>query len=158
MADEVVIGDAVADEVEGGGQLLVEEKSLWPDGRYVTTHLVVNRTFLADHPEIMQKLVAALVETTEEINSNKTAAASILNGQLKKETGRSLKDEVILKAMARVEFTWDPICSSLKQSAESSRRIGFIRTEPALGGIYSLRLLNDVLKEKKLSPVAGPTF
>jgi len=60
--------------------------------------------------------------------------------------------------MARIVFTWDPICPSLKQSADSSRRIGFIRTDPVLGGIYSLRYLNDVLKEKQLPLVAARNF
>src|SRR5262249_42433606 len=102
-------------EIEGGGRLFLDEKSLWPEGKYVTTHLVVNKTFLADNPQIVRNLLAALVDVTQTINSNKTAAISILNDQLKKETGRALKDEVIQKAMARVEFTWDPICSSLKK-------------------------------------------
>ena len=88
---------------------------------------------------------------------DKTAAAAVSNAQLKKETGKALKDEVIQKAMTRVEFTWDPICASLKQSAAASHRIGFIGKEPALGGIYALRLLNGVLKEKNLPAVEGPT-
>ncbi len=145
-------------EVDGGGELFLDEKSLWPDGKYVTTHLVVSRTFLADNQATLRKLIAALVEVTQEINSNKTAAASILNAQLQKETGKALKAEVIQKALGRVEFTWDPLCASLKQSAEASRRIGFIRKDPALGGIYSLNLLNDVLKEKNLPSVEGPAF
>jgi NitT/TauT family transport system substrate-binding protein len=143
-------------EVEGGGEVFLEEELLWPGGKYVTTHLVVGRTFLADNQGTMRKLIAALVEVTERINSDKMAAAAILNEQLKKETGKALKGEVIQKAMTRVEFTWDPICASLKQSAEASHRIGFIRKEPALGGIYALTLLNDVLKEKHLAPVEGP--
>lgn len=145
-------------EVEGGGELFLDEKSLWPGGRYVTTHLVVSRTFLANNHEIVTKLLAALVEVTERINSDKAAAAGLLNEQLRKETGRALKDEVIRKALSRVEFTWDPMCASLKQSADASRRIGFIHQEPALGGIYFLNPLNDVLKEKGLQPIAGPTF
>jgi NitT/TauT family transport system substrate-binding protein len=144
-------------EVEGGGELFLEEKSLWPGGKYVTTHLVVGRTFLADNQETMRKLIAALVEATERINSDKMAAAAILNEQLKKETGKALKDEVIQKAMTRVEFTWDPLCASLKQSAEASCRIGFIRKEPVLRGMYALSLLNGILKEKNLAPVEGPT-
>ena len=144
-------------EVEGGGELFLEEKSLWPGGKYVTTHLVVNRTFLADNQVTVRKLIAALVEVTQRINSDRTAAAAVLNGQLKKETGKPLKDEVIQKAMTRVEFTWDPLCASLKQSAEASHRIGFIRKEPALGGIYALTLLNDELREKNLPAVEGPT-
>ena len=143
-------------EVEGGGEVFLEEKLLWPGGKYVTTHLVVGRTFLADNQRTMRKLIAALVEVTERINSDKVAATAILNEQLKKETGKALKSEVIQKAMTRVEFTWDPICASLKRSAEASRRIGFIRKEPALSGIYALTLLNDVLKEKHLLPVEGP--
>ena len=31
---------------EGGGTVLVDERDLWPDGQYVTTHLVVTPTFL----------------------------------------------------------------------------------------------------------------
>jgi NitT/TauT family transport system substrate-binding protein len=115
----------------------------------------VNKTFLADNQAVVRKLIAALVEVTERINSDKAAAIPILNDQLKRETGKALKAEVIQKAMTRIELTWDPICSSLKRSAEASHRIGFFKTAPKLDGLYSLRLLNDVLKEKNLPPVEG---
>jgi len=144
-------------EVEGGGTVFLEEKSLWPGGRYVTTHLVVNKTFLADNQPVVRSLVAALVEVTGRINADKAAAIPILNDQLKRETGKPLKPEVIQKAMSRIELTWDPICSSLKSSAEASHRIGFLRAEPRLEGLYALSLLNDVLKEQNLPPVAGPS-
>jgi NitT/TauT family transport system substrate-binding protein len=55
--------------------------------------------------------------------------------------------------MTRVEFTWDPISASLYKSAESAHRVHFLRTEPNLDGIYDLKLLNEVLKEKGLPPV-----
>ncbi|MCX6930854.1 MAG: ABC transporter substrate-binding protein [Verrucomicrobia bacterium] len=142
-------------EVEGGGTLFLEEKTLWPGGRYATTHLVVNKTFLADNQDLVRKLIAALVEVTRRINSDKAAAIPILNEQLKRETGKALKAEVIQKAMTRIELTWDPICSSVKRSAEASHRIGFLRTAPRLEGLYSLSLLNEVLKEKNLPLVEG---
>jgi NitT/TauT family transport system substrate-binding protein len=142
-------------EVEGGGSVFLEEKTLWPGGRYVTTHLVVNKTYLADNQAIVRNLLVALVEVTSRINADKAAAIPILNDQLKRETGKALKAEVIQKAMARIELTWDPICSSLKKSAEASHRIGFLRAAPRLDGLYSLSLLNDVLKEKGLPPVEG---
>ncbi len=142
-------------EVEGGGKVFLEEKALWPGGRYVTTHLVVNKVFLADNQAVVRNLIAALVEVTAHINADKAAATPILNDQLKRETGKALNPEVIQKAMARIELTWDPICSSLKRSAEASHRIGLLRTAPRLEGLYSLSLLNDVLKEKTLPPVEG---
>jgi NitT/TauT family transport system substrate-binding protein len=142
-------------EVEGGGIVFLEEKTLWPGGTYVTTHLVVNKTFLADNQAIVRNLIAALVEVTRRINSDKAAAIPILNDQLKRETGKALNAQVIQKAMTRIELTWDPICSSLKSSAEASHRIGFLRAEPRLEGLYSLSLLNEVLKEQNLLPVEG---
>ena len=144
-------------EVEGGGRLFLEEKALWPDGKYVTTHLVVSKGYLAGHQDIVKKLIAGLVEVTEHINADKTAAAVILNEQIKKETGKTLKAEVIQKAMSRIEFTWDPICASLKKSAEAAHTVGFTKKPPALGGIYALNLLNNVLKEKNLPLVEKPT-
>jgi len=117
----------------------------------------VNKRYLASHQEIVKKLITALIEVTERINADKTAAAVVLNEQLKKETGKTLKPEVIQKAMARVEFTWDPICASLRKSAASAHTVGFFKKPPALDGIYSLELLNAVLKEKNLPLVEGLT-
>jgi NitT/TauT family transport system substrate-binding protein len=142
-------------EMEGGGQLFLDEKTLWPGGHYVTTHLVVRRTFLADNPQLVEKLIAALVEVTERINTDKSAAATILNAQLKKETGKPLPAQVLAAALGRVDFTWDPMCGSLKASAEAAHRIGFLRREPDLHGLYILDLLNEVLKQRHLPPVAG---
>src|SRR5262245_31325311 len=144
-------------ELEGSGRLFLEEKSLWPDGRYVTTHLIVSRQYLATHEDLVKKLLAAHVEVTQQINADKAAAAAILNGQLKKETGKPLKPEVIARALDRVELTWDPIAASLRQSAETAYKIRFLRKPPQLDGLYSLNLLNAVLREKGLPEVKGET-
>src|SRR5437867_2987827 len=77
-------------ELEGSGRLFLEEKSLWPEGRYVTTHLVANKSFLTENQELWQKILGAHVEITQRINADKAAAAKVLNDQLKKETGKSL--------------------------------------------------------------------
>ncbi|HTG81305.1 MAG TPA: ABC transporter substrate-binding protein [Geobacteraceae bacterium] len=140
-------------ELEGGGRLFLDEKSLWPGGRFVTTHLVVAKRFLAERPELVKKLLAAHIDITRRINADKEAAAKVLNAQLKKETGKMLKPEVIERALSRVELTWDPIAFSLRKSAEIAHRIRFIRAVPHLAGIYSLKLLNDVLSEKKLPEI-----
>src|SRR5205823_4019326 len=112
-------------EVEAGGKLFLDEKSLWPNGKYVTTHLVIGRAFLQKNPELVKKLLAAHVEITQRINQDKNAAATILNEQLTKETGKPLKPEVVKRAMERVEFTWDPVSASLFQGARAAYRIGF---------------------------------
>ena len=137
-------------EIEGQGRVFLEEKTLWPEGRYVTTHLVVNRDFLSRNREVVKKLLGAHIEITQQINADLQAAGKRLNAELKKETSKALADAVVAKAMTRVEFTWDPISASLHKSAEAAHRVGFIRTEPNLDGIYELGLLEEVLKEKSL--------
>ena len=140
-------------ELEARGKLYLEEKTLWPGGRYVTTHLIVSKQFLAANPELVRKLLAALVEVTQRINADKASAAPILNAELKKETGKALPAAVIERAMQRVELTWDPIPSSLQACAEAAHAVGFLREKPNLSGIYALKPLDDVLAAKKLPAV-----
>ena len=45
---------------EGGGKVLVDERDLWPNGQYVTTHLIVTPTFLKDHPDVVKALLAGV--------------------------------------------------------------------------------------------------
>jgi NitT/TauT family transport system substrate-binding protein len=140
-------------ELEAAGVLFLDEKQLWPDGRYVTTHLLVSKDFLASNPQLVEKLLTALVEVTQQINADKAAAAKVLNAELKKETGKALPDAVISKALGRVEYTWDPIASSLRKSAEAAHKVGFLRTMPELNGIYALQTLNKVLQAMNLPAV-----
>lgn len=144
-------------ELEGSGRLFLDEKTLWPEGRYVTTHLIVNKGFLAEKQELLKKMLAAHVAITQQISSDKAGAAKVLNDQLKKETGKALKPEVIISALNRVELTWDPIGSSLRKSADVAHKVGFLRAAPRLEGIYSLKLLNEVLREKNLPEVSEST-
>lgn len=140
-------------EIEGGGKVYLDEKTLWPGGKYVITHLIVSRTFLASSPQIVERLLGALIDVTQQINAGKSAAGAILNAELKKESGKALPPEVVERALQRVEFTWDPIAASLHQSAAAAHQVGFLRAAPDLRGIYSLALLNKVLHERHLPPV-----
>jgi NitT/TauT family transport system substrate-binding protein len=140
-------------EIDGGGVLFLDEKILWPEGKYVTTHLLIEKQFLADNRELIKKLLRAHIEITQQIKADPTAAAKILNAELKKETGKPLAEAVITKAMARIEFTWDPVATSLLKCAEAAHEVGFLRKMPDLKGIYNLDLLQAVLREKGLPAV-----
>ncbi len=143
-------------EIEGGGVLFLDEKTLWPENRYVTTHIVCNKQFLLRNRELVKNLLVAHVEITQEIQTNRDSSSKILNAELKKETGKALSEAVIAKALNRIEFTWDPIASSLFKYAEDAFKVGFIRKRPDLEGIYDLRLLKKVLEEKGLPTIDEP--
>lgn len=142
-------------ELEGNGELLLDEKTLWPDGKYVTTHLIVSKRLIQSNPDLVRKLVAAHIAVTKKLNEDKTAAAKILNDQLKAETGKSLQPEAITRALSRVEFTYDPVQSSLFKSAEDAHKVGFLKSPPNLDGIYSLNFLNAALKAQGLPTLAA---
>src|SRR5687767_7770542 len=46
---------------EGGGKVLLDEKTLWPNGQFVTTHLIVSTKFLKNHPDAVKRLVEGQV-------------------------------------------------------------------------------------------------
>ncbi len=131
----------------GGGKVFLEEGDLWPDRRYVTTHLIVAKKFLDAHPDLVKAWIEEHIRLTEWINANRDEAMKELNAELKRETGKSLPEAVLAPAFARLELTDDPVSGSLMKSAEDAFALGFLGKEkPHLAGIYDLTILNDVRK------------
>jgi NitT/TauT family transport system substrate-binding protein len=139
---------------EAGGRLFLDERNLWPDGQFVTTHLIVSTRFLKEHRDLVKKWIRAHVELTEWINRNLPEAKRVLNQEIKKETGKALPLAVLDDSFSRVQITYDPIRSSLFTSARWAFEAGFLgRERPDLSGIYDLSILNEVLREKGTKPI-----
>ncbi|MDT7572870.1 MAG: sulfonate transport system substrate-binding protein [Actinomycetota bacterium] len=130
--------------LEGGGKVLVDEKSLWPEGKFVTTHLIVRTEFLNKYPGTVKALIKAQIEADKEIAADPAKAKTVVNEQLKKLTGKALKPETIDRAFANITVTEDPIASSLKQSAANAVAAGLVK-QSDLKGIYDLRFLEELL-------------
>lgn len=140
-------------QLEAKGTVYLDESTLWPNGKYVTTHLVSRVKFLKDRPDLLKKWIAAHVELTEWINAHPAEAKAILNAEIKAETTKAIPAATLDGAWQRLAITYDPISSSLLKSAQDAHRIGFIKERPDLSRIYDLKLLNEVLTEKKLSAI-----
>ena len=139
---------------EANGRLFFDERDLWPNKQFVTTHIIVSTKFLKQHRNLVKKWIKAHIELTEWINKNQAEAKRVLNGEIKKETGKALPQPVLDDSFSRLEVTYDPIRSSLFTSAKGAFEAGFLgRERPDLSGIYDLSILNEVLKEKGLKPV-----
>jgi ABC-type glutathione transport system ATPase component len=130
--------------LEGGGTVLVDEGDLWPDARFVTTHLVVRTEFLRDHPQTVEALLRGQLAANEGIAADPVRAKEILNDQLEELTGKALRPETIDRAFASIEITEDPVASSLRAGAEHAFATGLVE-EADLTGIYDLSLLREVL-------------
>jgi NitT/TauT family transport system substrate-binding protein len=130
--------------LEGGGTVLVDERSLWPGGKFVTTHVVVRAQFLKQHPELVERVLRAHVRAVDFLNADPAAARQLVNTAIGKLTGKELPAAVIDGAWKSLEFTVDPLASSLFESAKHATDVGLL--EPvSLDGIYDLSLLNGML-------------
>jgi NitT/TauT family transport system substrate-binding protein len=139
---------------EGGGHVLVDERDLWPDGQFVTTHLIVGTEFLGDHPDVVKGLLAGLVDTIDTVNEDPEAAQAVTNDGIEALTQSRLEDATLTGAWANLTFTVDPIASSLQESADDAVAVELL--DPVeLDGIYDLTLLNEVLAERGLEAVDG---
>ncbi len=128
-----------------GGKRLVNEASLWPGGKFVTTNLVVTQSFLAGHPSVVNGLLKGQIQANDYINSNGQAAAQAANAELTKLLGKGLPGNVLTQSLTYLTFTNDPIASSLKTDAQHAVAVGLLKPVN-LHGIYDLGPLNKLLK------------
>lgn len=134
---------------EGNGRLFLDERELWPNGQFVTAHLIVRTQFLKEHPDLVKDWIRAHVEVTDWIGAHLPEAKKLLNQQIQKETGKPLADALLNDAFGRMTSTYDPLRASLMTAAKSAFDAGFLgRQMPDLSNLYDLSLLNQVLAEK----------
>ncbi len=139
---------------EGGGRIFMDERDLWPGGKFVTANVVARTEFLEKNPDLVRKILKAHVKVTRWINANREDAKKIVNAEIKELTQKALPEEVLDDGWGRIEVTYDPVTGSLIESAKRAFDLGFLGKEkPDLSGVYDLSILNEVLKEKGLSKV-----
>ena len=135
---------------EGNGRLFVDERSLWPNGQFVIGLLVVNTKFLQAHPDLVKTWIRAHVELTDWISGHQPDAKKLLNQQIQTETNKALPANVLDEAFSRMQVTYDPLHSALNTAAQQAFENGSLgRTMPDLSNLYDLKLLNEILAEKK---------
>ena len=134
---------------EANGRIFLDERSLWPNGQFLTTELVVNTKFLQAHPEIVKQWLKAHVDLTVWINGHAAEAKKLLNQQIQAETGKALSTDVLDDAYGRMQVTYDPLRAPLQHAAQLAFEAGFLgRQMPDLSRLYDLTLLNQVLREE----------
>jgi NitT/TauT family transport system substrate-binding protein len=140
--------------VEGKGQVFVDERSLWPGQKFVTTDVIVSTKFLTQHPDLVNKFLQAHVETVQYIASNPDSAKSLVNSEIKRITSQQLPSQELDQAYNNLNITYDPITASLQEQADHAYSLGFLGSaKPDLSGIYDLGPLNQVLSSKGLAQV-----
>jgi NitT/TauT family transport system substrate-binding protein len=140
---------------EGGGHVLVDERDVWPDGKFVTTHLIVATEFLTAHPDVVKGLLEGQVAANQFVNENADEAQQVVASAIGELTGSELDPAILAASWENLTFTNDPIASSLAVSAQHAEDVGLL--EPVdLDGIYDLTLLNEVLSGQGMEEISQP--
>src|SRR4051794_6393540 len=137
------------------GHVLVDEKDLWPEGKFVTTQLIVRTEFLEKYPDAVAALLRGHVKAVELAQNDPDAAKKAVNAGLDAAGGKSLDDAVLERAWSDLTVTYDPIASTLEQSAKNAVTAGTAEEQVDLEGIYDLRPLNAILKDQNLEAVSA---
>ncbi|MDF6045864.1 aliphatic sulfonate ABC transporter substrate-binding protein [Streptomyces sp. JH14] len=138
--------------VAEGAKVLLDESTLWPDKKFVITNIIVSQKFLKEHPDVVEAVLRGSVKTNAWINANPDEAKASANKALEKLSGKALPSDVIDPAWQSIQFTDDPLASTLNTEAEHAVKAGLLE-KPDLKGIYDLTLLNKVLKADGKSEV-----
>ncbi len=140
-----------------GATTLVDEADLWPEGKFVTTHLIVNNDFLKDHADLVDDLLEGQIKANDYIASNSDEAKTLTGDYIGKLTGSEIPADVLDQAWSRLTFTNDPIADSLLGSADHAVDAGLIEPVDNLADIYNLDPLNKLLSDAGEEEVSGPT-
>ncbi len=139
---------------EAGAKVLVDEKDLWPEGAFVTTHLIVSTDFLQKYPGTVTRLLQAELATLAAATADPAKAKSTANEALRALTGKQLQPAALDRAWANLTLTLDPIASTLQTSADHGVEVGTTK-KADLAGIYDLSLLNALLASQGKAAVSA---
>lgn len=142
---------------EAGGRILLDERDLWPERRFPTTLLLVDRRFLETNPALVRNWLRAHVQVVDRAAADPATARRELNADLAKRTGKALPPGVLEDAWGRFELGWDPLAAALERNARQAFELGYLgKAAPDLGGLFDLGLLNEVLRAAGRPPLPLP--
>jgi NitT/TauT family transport system substrate-binding protein len=142
--------------LEAGAKVFLDEKSLWPSGKFVTTNIIASQAFLNKYPGSVRSVLQANNSAIKYIAANVLKSKDIVQQQITKWTGKPLPEAVITRSWGNLQFTWDPLPLTLAKSADDAVNAGLLTLgKNKLAGIYDLRLLNQVLSAAKARPVTA---
>jgi NitT/TauT family transport system substrate-binding protein len=132
--------------LDAGASVLLDERTLWPDGKFPTTVLLARADFVQKYPETVRALIRAELKAIDLAGSDKAKAKTIVNGGLEKLTGKALPAPVIDRAFENITLDPNPLSATFPQLAKDSATAGVTEKPTDLTGFIDVEPLNTELK------------
>lgn len=110
--------------LEASGRVLIDEKELWPDGRFATTVMTMTTRFMDAEPEAARALVRANAECVQRLASGDPTARRTVGSWIAATTGRALPEAVMERAWRELSFTIDPLIETVYKRAGQAAELG----------------------------------
>ena len=140
--------------LEASGKVFLDEKSLWPGGRFVTTQLVTTKRYLDAHGALLSRFLDAEVTLTLRLQNITVPALEIINNAIANVTNTRLADATTQAAIQDLNLTYDPIRTSLTTYLAWAQELGLLSSGVDPSHLYDLSLLNGILSGRGLPPVS----
>jgi NitT/TauT family transport system substrate-binding protein len=134
---------------EQRSRIFLDERSIWPDGRFVTTVLVARSDLVGRSPELVNKVLSVHINTIRWINEHRDEALSIVSSEIKSITGQSLPEDVVKSAFSSLEFTYDPMQGSIEGYIRKGRILGLFPSEYVPSDLFYYDGLKSILEERR---------
>jgi NitT/TauT family transport system substrate-binding protein len=128
---------------EAGASLLVDERTLWPGGRFPTTVLLATDEALQHRRDQVKAILRTHVELTARAKQDPERFRIATNEAFSALTGKKVPVPVMVDAFSRLELLTDPMEEQLKVEAEHAAQIGYI-PHPEVEGLVDRSLLDEL--------------
>jgi NitT/TauT family transport system substrate-binding protein len=135
---------------QAGAVLVGEEKDLWPNHQFSLTVVVTTPDFLSAHHDVIEQILTVHHTWTQRLKQDPAHYADQLNDALVALGGKKLPANVMRDALARTEFTDDPLPGTFSTMEQWSHDLKFIRSAPPLTGLFD----TDIINKRDSAPAA----
>jgi NitT/TauT family transport system substrate-binding protein len=132
--------------LDAGASVLLDERTLWPDGLFPTTVVLVRTGFLQQYPETVNAVLRGHLKAIDLAATDPARAKAIVNSGLEKLTGNALAQPVIDRAFQNITLDPDPLASTFPQLAKDSATAGVTDQPTDLAGLLDVGPLNAQLQ------------
>jgi NitT/TauT family transport system substrate-binding protein len=127
---------------EAGARILLDERTLWPGGRFPTTVVVASTRALEHRRAEVVAVVRAHLELTQRWKADPLAFARAANAEYGRLTGHPLTEPVLEEAFSRLEPATEALTGALVEQARQARQLGYA-PEGDLSQIVDTTVLRD---------------
>ncbi|MFI5266277.1 MAG: ABC transporter substrate-binding protein [Chloroflexota bacterium] len=132
--------------LQAHGDVFLDERTLWPDGKFSTVCLVATPKLLKDRPDAVTGVLNAHLKATNLIAASPDEAKKLVAAQIAKLTSQPMLPDVLDRSFSTQDVTYDPLISSIHVQADHAFALGFLgRSKPDLSTLFDLALLQAAL-------------